>query len=623
LDLLAGQVANRGDAIAVCDRLTSLTYTELDQHANRLAHQLRSAGVGPDVPVALCLERSVAMVVALLAVWKSGGAYVPLDPSWPIRRLRYMLRDTGARVALVDEPTNVRLADLLGELDHLVGADSVSDGVPDCPVPAPDVALRGDHLAYVIYTSGSTGTPKGVAVPHTGVVNQLVAFDAVLGLSDTDIWAGVTTLSFDPSVVELLLPLMSGARLVVLSSAEIADPAALRDRLISSGATVLQATPSRWRMLLAAGGVPSAIRIRLCGGEALTRELADALTAGGGALWNLYGPTETTVWASATRVRPDPEPIVLAPPIANMHIYVLDRAMRPVPIGVVGEIYVGGIGMTRGYYGRPDLTARQFVPDPLGGPGERLYATGDLARYRPGGRLEFLGRADHQVKVRGYRIEPGEIEAALRGHPLIREAVVSAWSVGPDDTRLAAYVVPADEQVGDPAALWALVRPELADVLPEYMIPTALVVLDELPMTPTAKVDRGALPEPDWDSLRDTRQAVPTTPVEQALAEMWREFLGVHDIGRHDDFFGLGGHSMLAARLLARVREYFQMDVPVLTLFEARTVAEFADALQRMDPEPGRVTAIAIARRNGGQQPAGQPASQQHQTTLHGPAERR
>jgi acyl carrier protein len=261
--------------------------------------------------------------------------------------------------------------------------------------------------------------------------------------------------------------------------------------------------------------------------------------------------------------------------------------MRPAPVGVVGEIHLAGLGMARGYHGRPDLTARQFVPDPYGAPGDRLYATGDLARRRDCGRLEFLGRADHQVKVRGYRIELGEIEAALRGHPRIREAAVAAWTVGADDTRLAAYVVP-EEAPDTAAALWTEVRPYLGEVLPDYMVPGALLLLDALPMTPTSKVDRSGLPEPDWASLREAEQVAPATPVQRVLAGMWQELLGVQEIGIHDDFFALGGHSMLAARLLAMVRNHFELEVPVLTLFEARTVATFADALRELATAQGR-----------------------------------
>jgi hypothetical protein len=294
------------------------------------------------------------------------------------------------------------------------------------------------------------------------------------------------------------------------------------------------------------------------------------------------------VYATAGTVLPSPAPIELGAPIGNLRIYVLDKAMRPAPVGLVGEIHLGGLGLARGYHGRPDLTAERFVPDPLSGePGARLYATGDLARYRADGRLEFLGRSDHQVKIRGYRIELGEIETALRAHSRIREAVVAAWRVGVDDSRLAAYVVP-EEYPADLAALWADVRPHLAEALPDYMMPATLVPLDALPVNSASKVDRMALPEPDWASLRDADQVAPTTPVQRVLAGMWQELLGVHEVGVHDDFFALGGHSMLAARLLAMVRDHFQVDVPVLTLFEARTVATFADALRELAAAQGK-----------------------------------
>ncbi|MGQ0837734.1 amino acid adenylation domain-containing protein [Actinokineospora sp.] len=591
LDLFAAQVARRGDAVAVADPQETLSYTELDARANRLAHQLRLHGVDPETPVALCMERSVSMVVALLAVWKAGGGYLPLDPTWPRERLRYMLSDAGARIAVVDEPTRSRLAAALTGLDHVVCVDRDAAAVAAHPGSPPEGSVRGDDLAYVIYTSGSTGRPKGVVVPHTGVLNQLLAFDNLLALSTEDVWAAVTTLSFDPSVLELLLPLACGARVQVLDSAEAADPVRLRARLTECGATVLQATPSRWRMLLGAGGVPATVHTRLCGGEALTRELADQLIAAGSTLWNVYGPTETTVWAAAGKVTS--APIEIGPPIGNMRIYVLDEALRPVPVGVVGEIHIGGAGMTRGYHGRDDLTAERFVPDPFGAPGEKLYATGDLARYRPSGRLEFLGRVDQQVKVRGFRIELGEIEAALRGHPRVREAVVTASTVGEDDTRLAAYLV---TDSAEPNGLWPQVRAYLADRLPEYMVPGAFVALDALPMTPTGKVDRSALPEPSWDSLRDTCRVAPRTPVERAVAEMWQELLNVPEVGAHDDFFVLGGHSLLVGRLLARVREYLLVDVPMRTMFDARTVAAFAAALSRFETAPGQVAAAAELR---------------------------
>jgi len=439
-----------------------------------------------------------------------------------------------------------------------------------------------------------------VLVPHAGVVNQLVAFDALLHLSTEDVWAAVTTLSFDPSVLELLLPLTCGARVVVLDSDESADPVLLRGRLAEYGATVMQSTPSRWRMLLGAGGVPAGVRTRLCGGEALTPELAAALTADGAALWNIYGPTETTIWATATPIGAGPATgeigtVEIGPPIANTRVYVLDDKLRPVAVGEVGEIHIAGAGMTRGYQGRDDLTAAAFVADPFGAPGEKLYATGDLARYRPTGRLEFLGRADHQVKIRGLRIELGEIEAALRIHPRVAEAAVTATVIGDDDTRLAAYLVPRGESM-EPAALVAQVRPHLAERLPDYMVPAAFVLLDELPMTPTGKVDRAALPSADWDSLRQAERVPPRDAVERAIADIWTELLGVVEVGVHDDFFALGGHSLLVARMLARVRERFLIEAPMRSLFDARTVAAFAETLRGLEPTPGHLAEIVALR---------------------------
>ncbi|WP_436494699.1 amino acid adenylation domain-containing protein [Actinokineospora sp. HUAS TT18] len=566
LDLIAAQVAARPDAVAVEDNTHRLTYSALDQRANQVAHALRAAGVGPEVTVALCVERSVDLVVALLAVWKAGGAYVPLDPSWPVDRLRYMLADTGVAVALVDD-TTAAFAEGLTQ----VRVDATG------PVTAPDVPLDGRNLAYIIYTSGSTGRPKGIAVPHAGVVNQLVAFDEFLKLSPDDVWAAVTTLSFDPSVLELFLPLTRGARVSVFDSTEASDPQRLRSRLVETGATILQSTPSRWRLLLTAGDVPPSVGTRLCGGEELTADLARTLTADGATLWNIYGPTETTVWATASEVG---DRIELGPPIANTRVYVLDAALRPVPVGAVGEIHIGGVGMTRGYHGRADLTAERFVPDPFG-TGERLYATGDLARYRANGTLEFLGRADHQVKIRGYRIELGEIEAALRAHPSVREAAVKAWN-----GKLAAYV----------EATTAELRPHLAELLPDYMIPSAITLVDALPVTPTGKIDRSRLPEPSWDGQRAADLVAPRDSVERALAALWQELLDVPQVGVHDDFFALGGHSLLVARMLARVREHLLVDVPMRTAFDARTVATFAVALRAHEPTPGAVADVADLR---------------------------
>ncbi|MBC6448099.1 non-ribosomal peptide synthetase [Actinokineospora xionganensis] len=576
LDLIAAQVALRPDAVAVEDSRHCLTYAELDARANRVGHALCAAGVGPEVPVALCVSRGVDLLVALLGVWKAGGAYVPLDPSWPADRLRYMLANAAATVALVDESTAG-----LGFLDGMTTVRIDGTGQDT----APDVDVDADTLAYLIYTSGSTGRPKGIGVPHAGVLNHLVAFDTLLRLDSDDVWAAVTTLSFDPSVLELLLPLLCGAKVAMFDTIEAGEPALLRSRLVESGATVLQSTPSRWRLLLTAGDVPASVRTRLCGGEELTPDLARTLAADGATLWNVYGPTEATIWATATRVTGTP--LEIGPPVGNLRVYVLDKSLRPVPVGVVGEIHIGGVGVARGYHGRGDLTAAQFVPDPFG-VGSRLYATGDLARYRPNGTLEFLGRADNQVKIRGFRIELGEIEAALRACPRVGEAVVKAWA----GERLAAYV----ESDDDPVALWASIRSLLAESLPDYMIPAALVVVDALPLTPNEKVDRGRLAEPSWDELRTADRVAPRDAVERALAEIWQDLLEVSEVGTNDDFFILGGHSLLAAKMLAAVREQLLVDVPMRVAFETRTIAGFAEALRRYESTPGAVDEVAVLR---------------------------
>ncbi len=536
LDLIAPHVRDRGSAVAIAG---SLTYRELDVRANRLAHALRRRGVGPDVPVGLCVRRSAEMVVALLAVWKAGGAYVPLDPEWPLERHAHVVEEAAVRIAVVDREDAGRLPRFETVLD--VDLDYAE------PDTAPDVAHDPADLAYLIYTSGSTGRPKGVAVPHRGVVNLLTGFADRLSVTEDDVWASVTTLAFDMSVRELLIPLIRGGTVAVVSTEDSAEPVALARRLADCGATILQATPTRWRMLLASGGVPANVRERLCGGEALDRELVDALSDG--RVWNLYGPTEVTMIVAAGAVTAASPVVPLGPPLPNTRLHVLDGGLNPVPPGVAGEIFVGGAGISRGYRSRPGLTAERFVPDPFAADGSRLYATGDLARRRADGTLEFLGRTDHQVKIRGLRIELGEIEARLRADPQVSDAVVLARPAGPDDVRLVAYVVSEDAE-------WAPLRERLSGQLPAYLVPQTAVFLPALPLTKNGKTDRTALPEPVWES-RETDRVAPRDAVERELARLWREVLAVEDLGVHDDFFHLGGHSLLAARLLAKVREHF------------------------------------------------------------------
>ncbi|RKR92252.1 amino acid adenylation domain-containing protein [Micromonospora pisi] len=584
------------DAVAVAAVDGELSYAELDQRAELLARRLRASGVGTETPVGICLDRTSAMLVAMLGVWRAGGAYVPLDPAFPAGRLRLMLDDAGVRVLVTQGAVRERMPDLCASVPELINLDRDEErGCPPDPVTGdpPDP----DQLAYVIFTSGSTGRPKGVQVTHGAVGNLLVAFGESLALTPADRLLAVTTLSFDISVLELLLPLVHGARVVVAGNAEVVDGAALQARLRDSGATVLQGTPATWRMLLAAGELPTTVRHRLCGGEAFSRELADRL--GGGALWNVYGPTETTVWSAAGLVEPAPaRPVAIGPPITNTRIHLLDRRGQPVPVGVPGELHIGGAGLARGYLDRPGLTARKFVPDPFGSPpGGRLYATGDQARYLPDGRIEFLGRGDQQVKIRGFRVELGEVEAVLREQTEVGDAAVAAWSDGSDgDARLVAYVVPADGATTDAARLWALLQPRLALRLPGYLIPATLVPLDRLPLTPNGKLDRSGLPAPTWGATDATPYVPAGDPVEAAIVRIWEEVLDVRPVGVETDFFALGGHSLLAERVLARLRAYFQLAAPTRVLFEAPTVAGLAAALIRLEPVPGQVTAVAEVR---------------------------
>jgi amino acid adenylation domain-containing protein len=409
-------------------------------------------------------------------------------------------------------------------------------------------------VAYVIYTSGSTGWPKGVEVPHRAVVNFLTSMAETPGFTAGDVLLAVTTLSFDIAGLELWLPLTVGGRVEVASREEASDGRALAARLAASGVTVLQATPATWRLLLEAGWVNAAGVRLLCGGEALPRELADKLLAGGGTLWNVYGPTETTIWSTVERVTAGPAAITIGRPIGNTQAYVLDGAGQPVPVGVLGELYLGGDGVALGYRNRPALTAEKFVPDPYGGQaGGRLYRTGDVARWLPDGRLHCLGRVDHQVKVRGFRIEPGEIEAALAAQPAVAHAVVTVQPDPSGESRLVAYVVPHDGGSVTASDL----RRELRRTLPDYMVPSVFISLDALPLTANRKVDRRALPPVFASTSASERHIEPSTPAERAIAEIWQAVLGVDRISADANFFDIGGHSLLAMRVLSRIEDKF------------------------------------------------------------------
>ena len=521
--------------------------------------------------VALCVDRSAEMVVGLLGVLKAGGAYVPLDPSYPEGRLEYMLRDSEA-------PVVVTSADLAGSLPVGEAAVVLVEEGSDEPAGNLDGVTSADHLAYVIYTSGSTGRPKGVQVPHGALANFLGSMRQILAITERDALLAVTTLSFDIAALEVFLPLVVGARLELASRTEAADGVALAARIASEGVTFLQATPATWRLLLETGWAGCPTLNMLCGGEALPRPLADRLLPKGKALWNLYGPTETTIWSAYARVEAGEGPVAIGRAIANTQLYVLDSRLRPVPSGVAGELYIGGSGLARGYLGRPGLTAERFLPDHLGTkPGGRIYRTGDRARWLADGSLECLGRVDHQVKIRGFRVELGEVESAILSHPNVREAVVVAREDATGEHALAAYLVARD----GPAPTAGELRRAIAATLPDYMVPSAFVVLEAMPLTPNGKVDRAALPDPgSARSASSEGYLPPRNAIEEAVASAFGDVLGVDRVGARDDFFELGGHSLMAAQLLARVRDAFGVELPLKDLFDAPTVAGLAHLVE-------------------------------------------
>ncbi|HVF90389.1 MAG TPA: amino acid adenylation domain-containing protein [Blastocatellia bacterium] len=564
-----------------------LTYAELNERANRLAHYLRRMGVGPEARVGLFIERSLDMIVGLLGILKAGGAYVPLDPSYPKDRLSFMLEDAGIK-ALVSED---RLAGALANEDtRSICLDRDSDAISNESASNPENLAFPENLCYVIYTSGSTGKPKGVQVSHRAVVNFLTSMRERPGLAPEDVLLSVTTISFDIAALEIFLPLTTGARLVLASREVASNGRRLIAELARSKATVLQATPATWRLLAAARWAGDK-RLRIfCGGEALRPELAEQLLDRGAELWNLYGPTETTIWSSVHRVCPQDERISIGRPIANTQIYLLDEAMNPVPVGEAGELHIGGDGVARGYLNRAELASEKFIPDPFGKePGARLYRTGDLARYMPDGRIECLGRIDQQVKVRGFRIEIGEIESLLARHPLVREAAVAAREDARGESRLVAYLVPESARAfASPRAMWRQLREFAGETLPEYMVPSAFIELEALPLTPNGKVDRNALPAPgetsnDWADQAQGGFLAPRDPLEHQLVQIWEGLFDARPIGVRDSFFDLGGHSLLAARMMDEIERAFGKKLTPDLLHKGATVEYLAGRLLQQE----------------------------------------
>ena len=568
------QAERSPDAVAAVYDQHQLSYGELDRRANRLANHLRRVGLGPEERVALCSERGLEMIIALLGVLKAGAAYVPLDPGFPQDRLAYMLEDSQARVLVTQQSLTGMLSQ---EVARVVCLDADWEQIGRESDQAPAIEVSPRNLAYVIYTSGSTGKPKGVGIEHGALTNFMTALSEKLDLSARDTLLAVTSLSFDISMLEIFLPLVNGACVVVASKEDAGDGGRLMGMLDESGATHMQATPATWRLLMETGWDGGAGISALCGGEALAGELAKGLREASRQAWNLYGPTETTIWSTACRIGEGEGPVTIGRPIANTQVYVLDERYEPVAVGAVGELHIGGEGLARGYENRAEATAERFIADAFGERlGGRLYRTGDLARYGEDGEIEYLGRMDQQVKVRGYRIEMGEIEAVLSQQDAIKQCAVIVREDEPGDRRIVAYVVAAGEQELSSREM----REHLVRKLPDYMIPAAYVTMRELPLTANGKLDRKALPAPSAIEVSKGEEG-PRTPIEEIVAGIWAEVLKVGAVGAGDNFFELGGHSLLATQVVSRVREVLGVEVALRVLFESPTVAGMAEAVER------------------------------------------
>ena len=584
--LFEEQAAKTPESVAVICKEKSLTYRELDERSDQLARRLKKLGVKPETFVGVFLRRSIGMIVAVMGTLKAGGAYVPLDPLFPKDRISYMIEDSDCSVIITEKA----LRDELGSVNSsVITIDTEWDDISKEEVSHFDYGVRSENLSYVIYTSGSTGKPKGVMVEHRNVVNFFSGMDACISRNERSTWLAVTSLSFDISVLEIFWTLTRGVRVVIYPEEErnfresengaYSIPKLIKHHKI----THFQCTPSMASMLMLDEEAKDAISMLeeiLIGGEAFPAALGTELQKiMRGNIINMYGPTETTVWSTTYKLRTVKQTIPIGRPIANTTIYILDENLQPVPVGVPGELMIGGAGVVRGYLKRPDLTAERFIRDPFSENAEnRLYRTGDLARYLPDGNIEFLGRMDQQVKIRGYRIELGEIEAVLNDHPTVYESVVIAREDVPGRKKLVAYVIPRE---GENIRAEHL-RNYAKGKLPAYMVPAHIVTLKAFPRTPNKKIDRKSLPPPenDWTE-RQASFEPPRTEIEEAIAAMWAQVLGIREVGRNESFFDLGGDSLGACMVMLNIQQTCNVDLPLLIMFHAPTVATLAEKLEK------------------------------------------
>lgn len=569
-ELFEAQAERTPDAIAVTCEKQSLTYAQLNVRANQVAHWLQKHGIRPERLVALCLERSLDSVIALLGILKAGGAYVPLDPAFPRRRLAQILEESQPQV-MITQPSLQQMASSVSKHTLVMGAPALASMSRE----SPGSEVQSHNLAYVIFTSGSTGRPKGVQIEHRSLVNFLQAMRREPGLSANDILVAVTTFSFDIAGLEIFLPLIAGASAVIASHDIALDGRALRQLLQDSNATAMQATPVTWRILLESGWQGREGLKALCGGEAMPPELAREMIPRCSTLWNLYGPTETTIWSTISRVRSVENHIPIGRPIANTQVYIVDDQLRQLPAGAAGELLIGGEGLARGYLNQPELTAERFIPNPFNPDlTSRLYKTGDLCRFRRDGAIEYLGRNDNQVKIRGYRIELGDIEAALESHPRVKQAAAKVVEGPRREKSIVGYVVAPGVETHE-------LRAYLGERLPKYMLPSSFVKLAELPLTPNRKVDRNALPMPNGaNTLVGNHHLSPQEGLEKRLAGFVAGLLGLERVGATDNFFLIGGNSLFCTQLIARILNDLGVELPMRCVVEFPTTAQLAQQIE-------------------------------------------